>query len=91
VDDVRSWAGAWAVLGYRVKNGIRIHVAPVGAALAVGNDFSAVYPSGQAGLDIGPGRIRVGSALRVIRVAGPNGTGTWWTQWVPVRLSYVFR
>jgi len=89
--DVRSWAGAWAVVSARARNGIGVSVSPIGAALVIGNDFSAVYPSGEIAIAVGQGRVRGGSLVRVIRIAGGFGTGTWWTQWVPVRVSLVFR
>ena len=40
---------------------------------------------------IGRGRLLAGSLVRVIRIAAPNGTGTYWTQWVPLRVACAIR
>lgn len=86
--DVRSWANAQLMLGYRPAHTFELYLSPIGAALVIGDDFAAVYPSAQAGVEFGAGRIRFGSLFRVIRIAGGNGTGTYWTQWIPLRVAY---
>lgn len=86
--DVRAWANAQLVLGFRPAPRFELFVSPIGAALVVGDDFGAVYPSAQAGAEFGAARMRFGSLFRIIRIAGGNGSGTYWTQWIPLRVSY---
>ena len=86
--ELRSWANVQSLLAYRFPNGIEAFVSPVGAALVVGDDFGAVYPSAQIGVEFGGLRTRFGSILRIIRIAGPDGTGDYWTQWIPIRIAY---
>ena len=66
---------------------LRVVLQPIGAALATGNDFGAVYPSAQAGVEWRWGRFLAGTDLRVIRVAGPNGSGDYRVHWIPLRLG----
>ena len=68
---------------------VRLLLSPIGAALLNGGDFSAVYPSGQVGLDIARGRWRFGTHLRVIRIAGTNNTADYWAAWLPLRIGYT--
>jgi hypothetical protein len=86
--DARSWAGAYLGLGVRSEGGIGFHVSPLGAAVVAGNDYASVYPSAQLGVDYGRKRFRLGTMVRVIRVPTANSTAAYWTQWVPVRISY---
>jgi hypothetical protein len=53
----------------------------------IGSDFGVVFPSAQLELSRGVGRFRVGTVLRTIRVAEANDRATWWTEWLPLRLS----
>ena len=62
-------------------------ISPIGFAGIVGNDFGTVYPSARVGLSIFWSRLGVGSELRVVRIAGGNGSGDYWVQWSPVRLA----
>jgi hypothetical protein len=89
VQSTRNWATAYATFGYRT-GGFQLLVSPIGAALAVGNDFVAVYPSGQAGIELARRRFRFGSFVRIIRIpeAGDEEP-TYWTEWLPVRLGYT--
>jgi hypothetical protein len=86
-----NWASAFVSVRYPVGARAVLALAPLGATLVVGGDFAAVYPSGQVGGDyrVGAGRVRIGSDLRVIRIAGPNDTGDYWMQWVPLRIGVV--
>lgn len=86
-DDVRNWATSYAAVAYHPARQWRVQIA-AGAALLGGDDFAAVYPSGQFGIEALGGRFRIGSFVRVIRIAGSNDTGDYWTQWVPLRLGY---
>jgi hypothetical protein len=88
--EIRSWANVQSLIAYRFPNGIEAFVSPVGAALVVGDDFGVVYPSAQMGVEFGGLRVRIGSVIRIIRMAGPNGTGDYWTQWIPLRIAYSF-
>lgn len=85
--DIRNWGSAYATIGFRTRHGIEANVSPIGAAAIVGDDFGTVYPSAQAHLGLVRDRLRIGSVLRVIRIAGGNGSGTYWTQWVPLRIG----
>ncbi len=86
-DDIRNWGSAYATIGFRTRHGIEADLSPIGVAAIIGNDFGTVYPSGQAYLGIVRGKLRAGSVLRVIRIAGGNGSGDYWTQWVPLRIG----
>jgi len=90
VDDIRAWASAHATLGLGSSEGLRFLLSPIGASVIVGNDFGAVYPSGEAGIELARGRLRLGTLMRMIRIAGANGTGNYWTRWVPLRVGYGF-
>jgi hypothetical protein len=70
---------------------VELILSPIGAALALGDDFSSVYPSAQFGGQTGGQRWVLGTDLRVMRIAGPNGTGHYWIQWVPVRVGIRWR
>lgn len=88
---LREWVTAYPVLGFRVSPGLTAALSPIGAALLGGDDFAAVYPSAQAGLVLGSGSIRAGSWIRVVRIAGGEGTGIYRVVWTPIRLGYVLR
>ena len=88
---LREWATAYPVLGVRVGPNLEVALSPIGAALLGGDDFGAVYPSAQGGVVLGLGSIRVGSWIRVVRVAGGEGTGIYRVVWTPVRLGYAMR
>jgi GNAT superfamily N-acetyltransferase len=88
---LREWATAYPVLGFGVSQNLEVALSPIGAALLGGDDFGAVYPSAQAGVVLGLGAIRVGSWVRVVRIAGGNGTGIYRVVWTPIRLGYALR
>ena len=88
VTDAKNAATAFAAIIYRPSK-LQIVVNPIGAALIVGNDFSSVYPAAQLGADAVLGRWTVGTAVRTIRIAGPNGGADYWTHWIPVRVGLV--
>ncbi|HEY9518745.1 MAG TPA: GNAT family N-acetyltransferase [Gemmatimonadales bacterium] len=88
---LREWATAYPVLGLRVSPRFTVALSPIGAALLGGDDFGAVYPSAQAGAELALGAIRVGSWVRVVRIAGGDGTGSYRVVWSPVRLGYAMR
>jgi hypothetical protein len=86
--DARSWAGAYATVQLRSSAGLSVNVSPAGVALVVGNDYAAAYPSAQLGVEYGRGRVSFGTLVRVIRVPTVNSSATYWTRWVPLRVSY---
>ncbi|HET9515960.1 MAG TPA: hypothetical protein VFO95_18650, partial [Gemmatimonadales bacterium] len=88
---LREWATAYPVLGVRVAPNLEAALSPIGAALLGGDDFGAVYPSAQGGVVLGLGSVRVGSWIRVVRIAGGEGTGIYRVVWTPVRLGYAMR
>lgn len=88
---LREWATAYPVLGFRVSRNLEMALSPIGAALLGGDDFGAVYPSAQGGVVLGLDPIRVGSWVRVVRIAGGNGTGNYRVVWTPIRLGYALR
>jgi GNAT superfamily N-acetyltransferase len=88
---LREWATAYPVLGLQVSPGLTVAFSPIGAALLGGDDFGAVYPSAQAGAVLALGAIRVGSWVRVVRIAGGDGTGSYRAVWTPIRLGYALR
>ena len=88
---LREWATAYPVLGLRVSPGLTVALSPIGAALLGGDDFGAVYPSAQGGAVVGSGPLRVGSWVRVVRIAGGSGTGIYRVVWTPIRLGYAMR
>jgi len=86
---LREWATAYAAISVRSAAGAEVIVSPIGAALAVGDDFGAIYPTAQVQLGIARRRFRISSVVRVIRIAGADGSGTYWSQWIPVRIGYA--
>ena len=86
-DNARTWATGYPTVGFRSPGGVELLLSPIGVAVISGSDFATVYPSGQLQLGLASGRFRVGSVLRVVRIAGGYGSGTYWTQWVPLRLG----
>jgi hypothetical protein len=88
---IRDWGAAYPVFAVRVSPALRVLLSPIGGAISLGNDFGTVYPSAQGGLELTTGPVRVGSLVRVIRVAGGHGSGTYLTRWIPVRAAFAFR
>jgi hypothetical protein len=84
----RRWASTFASLRYRSAGGFGVILSPLGASLMIGNDYSAVYPSAQLGVDYGKGRLGVGTFARVFRIPTADSNAEYWAQWVPVRISY---
>lgn len=88
---LREWATAYATVSFAPHDRVDLILSPIGAALAVGDDFGSVYPSAQLGVQTGGRRWVLGTDLRVMRIAGPNGTGDYWLQWVPMRVGLQWR
>lgn len=85
--DADPWATGYLTLAVRSARGMELALSPVGAIVIVASDFGVVYPSVQAHLSVGVGRFRLGTIVRTIRLAGPNGGSDWWTQWLPLRVG----
>lgn len=85
---VTTYATGYLGAGWRPNEHWQVALSPVGLALVVGNDFAAIYPSGRFGISYFWERIGVGSELRVVRIAGSFGSGDYWVQWAPVRISF---
>jgi hypothetical protein len=84
-----EWATMYALIGVRWAGGIQVSLGP-GASLAIGDDFSSLYPSGRADLEWASGRFRVGTAVSTMRIASSYGAGDFWVRWIPVRLGIAF-
>ena len=88
VDDEVDLIGAgYGVVTWRPDNRVQVSLGPIGLATVLGNDFAAIYPSARLGLGYFPGKFGVGTELRLVRIAGGNGTGNYWLHWSPVRVS----
>lgn len=88
--DIRDVAAAFPVVAVDLSPALRLAVSPVGAAAVIGNDFGTVYPAAQTALEVVAGRLRLGSVIRVIRVAGGGGTGDYRVRWIPIRVGLAF-
>ncbi|HET9274546.1 MAG TPA: hypothetical protein VFN96_00600 [Gemmatimonadales bacterium] len=84
---LREWATLYGTVSAELAPRFEVVLSPIGAALALGDDFSSVYPSAQVGLQVSSGRWIGGSDIRVIRIAGPSGSGIYWVQWIPLRVG----
>jgi len=89
--ELKEWATTYATVSFAPAERVELILSPIGAALAVGDDFSSVYPTAQLGIQTGGQRWVLGTDLRVMRIAGANGTGHYWLQWVPLRLGIRWR
>lgn len=85
--DYRTVVNGYATVGLRVATNVEALVSPIGVAVVTGDDYAAAYPSAQAALAIAAGTLRLGSGIRVVRIAGSKGRGDYWWQWVPVRVG----
>jgi hypothetical protein len=85
--DYRTVVNGYVTIGLRVAPKVEALVSPIGVAVVTGDDFAAACPSAQAAFAVAAGRLRFGSGLRVVRIAGGNGTGDYWWQWIPVRIG----
>lgn len=89
VDDELTLVGVgYPVLSWRPDARWQVSLGPIGFAAVIGNDFGAFYPSGRLGVGYFPGRLGIGTELRMVRIAGGFGTGEYWLHWSPVRLSF---
>jgi hypothetical protein len=87
VGDLQEILNGFLTFGYRFSPSAELVVSPIGASLGTGDDYAAVYPSAQAGLQVKVGGAWIGSDIRVIRIAMGNNQGRYWTQWIPLRVG----
>ncbi|MGD8279067.1 MAG: hypothetical protein PVH00_13610 [Gemmatimonadota bacterium] len=87
--ELDEWATLHALVGFGWMGGFRLTTGP-GASLAIGDDFSALYPSGQLSFEWATGRFRLGTVVKAMRIAGSYGTGDYWLRWIPVRIGVAF-
>lgn len=85
--ELKEWATTYATVSFAPDDRLDLILSPIGAVLALGDDFGSIYPSAQLGVQTGGRQWRLGTDLRLMRIAGPNGTGDYWLQWVPVRVG----
>jgi hypothetical protein len=85
--DLQEVLNGFLTFGYRFTPAAELVISPIGASLGTGDDYAAIYPSAQAGLQVKVGRAWIGSDIRVIRIAEGNNQGTYWTQWIPLRVG----
>jgi hypothetical protein len=85
--DADPWVTGYLTAAFELPAAVELAVSPIGAIAVIGSDFGVVFPSAQLQLSRGAGRFRLGTALRVIRVAEAGGRATWWTEWLPLRVS----
>ena len=86
-DALDVWVGAYLQVAVHVVPRVALVARPIGVAALTGGDFGAAYPSAGAGLEYRLSRLRLGTDLQVIRIAGGNGSGDYWLRWLPARLS----
>ena len=85
--DYRTVLNGYVTLGLRLAPTVEALVSPIGAAVVTGDDFAAVYPSAQGVLAVAAGPVRLGSGIRVVRIAAGSGRGDYWWQWIPLRIG----
>jgi hypothetical protein len=85
--DYRTVVNGYATIGIRLAPPVEALISPIGVAVVTGDDFAAAYPSAQAALAVAAGPVRIGSGIRVVRVAGGSGGGDYWWQWIPIRIG----
>jgi hypothetical protein len=86
--DLDEWATLHVLAGFG-RGRLRATAGP-GVALAIGDDFGALYPSGRLSLEWAAGRLRLGTVVKVLRIAGAYGRGDYWLRWIPVRVGIAF-
>lgn len=85
--ELREAGTAYLAIVLAPAERLRVVLQPIGAAVVTGDDFGAAYPSAQGGVEWRWGRFVAGTDLRVIRVAGPNGSGDYRLHWIPLRIG----
>lgn len=88
--NLRTWATAYLTILVAPTPRLRVVLQPIGVAVTGGDDFAAAYPSAQGGLEWRSNRLLVGTDVRVLRIAGGNGTGHYWAAWIPLRVGITW-
>jgi len=85
--DLDVWMSAYAQVAAQIVPHTVVIARPIGVVVLTGGDFSAAYPSAGGGIEYRLARMRFGTDVQVIRIAGPNGTGEYWVRWLPARIA----
>jgi len=85
--DLDIWLSAYGELAVQVVPHTFLIARPIGVVGLTGGDFGAAYPSAGGGIEYRLARLRFGTDIHVIRIAGPNGTGEYWVRWLPGRIA----
>jgi len=85
--DLDVWMSAYGQLAVQVVPHAVLTARPIGVVVLTGGDFGAAYPSAGGGIEYRLARLRFGTDMQVIRIAGPNGTGEYWVRWLPARIA----
>jgi hypothetical protein len=81
---------AGVALACRFAGPVGVELCPLRAALVVGNDWSSVYPGAHFKVFAAWSGVRVSSQLKLVRIAGGDGTGYYVTTWVPLLVALNF-
>jgi len=87
--DLDVWISTYAQLAVRVVPQTFLIAQPIGVVVLTGEDLSAAYPSVGGGIEYRLERLRFGTDVQVIRIAGPNGAGEYWVRWLPARIAVI--
>ncbi len=85
--DLDVWMSAYPQLAVQAIPHTVLVARPIGVVVLTGGDFGAAYPSAGGGIEYRLARLRFGTDIQVIRIAGPNGTGEYWVRWLPARIA----
>lgn len=86
-EDLETLVSGYVAVRWTPDTAWQVMLSPIGFAGAAGNDFGTVYPSARLGISHFFSRLGAGTELRVVRLAGGNGTGEYWIEWSPLRVS----
>jgi len=87
VGDLDIWISTYGHLAAQVVPHTVLIARPIGVVVLTGGDFSAAYPSAGGGIEYRLARLRFGTDVQIVRIAGPNGTGEYWVRWLPARIA----
>ncbi len=86
-EDLETLLSGYVAVRWTPDTAWQVMLSPIGFAGVIGNDFGTVYPSARLGISRFFSRLGAGTELRVVRIAGGNGTGDYWIEWSPLRIS----
>lgn len=81
---------AGVAVACRFAGPVGVELCPLRAALIVGNDWGSVYPGAHLKVFAAWSGVRVSSQLKLVRIAGGDGTGYYVTTWVPLLVALNF-